>query len=215
MKQVSHPVQVWRIALDDFTRPRLATLRGTLDDDEIARMEKLAFPLLRDRFVVAHAALRSILGQALDTAPKDVGFSFGPYGKPAFAAPESTIAFNLSHSAALAVVALTDGRAVGVDVEKVRPDVAHEDIARRFLSPAEADTLLALPPEQRTLAFFRAWTRREALVKMLGLGLSDQLDAIDAGRFTTADLDVGAGYVGALAVDSLSPLEIVHRDWVP
>jgi 4'-phosphopantetheinyl transferase len=215
MKRLSQEIRVWRVRLDDFTPSRLATLRDSLDDEEIARMEMLAFPRLRDRFVVAHAALRAILGQALGTAARDVRFSFGPHGKPALATAESRIGFNLSHSDGLAVVALTDGHAVGVDVEKVRPHVHHEDIARRFLPPAETATLLALPPEQRNAAFFRAWTRTEALVKMLGLGLSDQLDAIDAGRFTTADLEVGEDYVAALAVDSPSPIEIVHRDWMP
>lgn len=207
-------VQLWRIPLDGHSPARLAVLRGYLDDDERTRADGFAFPLLRDRFVVAHGALRTILGRALGAAPGDVRFSFGPNGKPALA-DDSPVRFSLSHSDDLAVVAITSDCAVGVDVEKERPDVSHEPIARQFFSQAEADALGALPPAERQKAFFRGWTRKEALVKLLGLGLSDPVDTFDAARFTMADLDLEAGYVGAVVVESPPPVEITPREWVP
>jgi len=207
-------VQLWRIPLDGYSPACLAVLRGYLDDDERTRMDALAFPLLRDRFVVAHGAQRTILGRALGTAPGDIRFSFGPNGKPALATG-GPLGFSLSHSDDLAVVAVTSGCAVGVDVERERPDVSHESIGRQFFSQAEADALVALPPEERQAAFFRGWTRKEALVKMLGLGLADPVDTFDAARFTMTDLDLGAGYVGAVVVEGAPPLEITRWEWVP
>jgi 4'-phosphopantetheinyl transferase len=207
-------VQLWRIPLDGYSSACLATLRGYLDDDERTRADGFAFPLLRDRFVVAHGSLRTILGRALGTAPGDVRFSFGPNGKPALA-DDSRAGFSLSHSDGLAVVAVTSGCAVGVDVEREQPDVSHEPIARQFFSQAEADALGALPPAERQAAFFRGWTRKEALVTLLGLGLAEPVDTFDAGRFTMTDLDLGAGYVGAVVVESPPPLEITRREWVP
>jgi 4'-phosphopantetheinyl transferase len=207
-------VQLWRIPLDGYSPACLALLRGDLDDDERARTDAFAFPRLSDRFVVAHAGLRAILGRALGVAAKDVRFCVGPHGKPALATGRA-VGFSLSHSGDLAVIALAGGGAVGVDVEKDRPDVSHEPIARRFLSPAEADGLLAVSPAERKAVFFRGWTRREAVVKMLGLGLAEPLDAFDAARVTLVDFEPRPGYFGALAVDSTVPPAITRWEWVP
>src|SRR5206468_3118518 len=105
----------------------------------------------------------------------------GVYGKPALtrASASEPVRFNLSHSGSLALVAVTAGRDVGVDVERVRPEPNLEQIASRFFSAREAATLHALPVRLRTKAFFACWTRKEAFVKARGNGLSQQLDEFD------------------------------------
>jgi 4'-phosphopantetheinyl transferase len=89
------------------------------------------------------------------------------------------VEFNLSHSGILALYAFTSGRAVGVDVELIRKVPDADDLAERFFSPTETALLRALPPDRRSLAFLACWTRKEAFIKALGLGLSCPLDAFD------------------------------------
>jgi 4'-phosphopantetheinyl transferase len=89
------------------------------------------------------------------------------------------VEFNLSHSGILALYAFTSGRPVGIDVELIRqiPDV--NDLAERFFSPTEIASLRVLLLDRRSLAFLACWTRKEAFIKALGLGLSCPLDAFD------------------------------------
>ncbi len=87
--------------------------------------------------------------------------------------------FNLSHSHDCALLALAQGREVGVDIEYARPLEDADLIATQFFSQAERDALFALPPEQKQAAFYRCWSRKEGVIKALGLGLSMPLDSFD------------------------------------
>ncbi len=131
-------------------------------------------------------------------------YSYGPQGKPSLI-DEGWLEFNMSHSGDLALYAITEGRAVGVDVERVRPDVARELTEARFFTAAETDALLALPEDGRARAFFTVWTRKEACLKATGDGLSVPLDAFPVWPqpeppWWVVDLDAGGDYAAALAV---------------
>jgi 4'-phosphopantetheinyl transferase len=111
---------------------------------------------------------------------------------------------------------------IGVDLEEIKPELAGEDIARRFFSESEVASLDALPESERALAFFNCWTRKEAFIKAKGLGLSLPLDQFDvslisgvepkllrtawdegeAERWGIKSLDVAEGYVAALAIEA-------------
>jgi 4'-phosphopantetheinyl transferase len=159
-------VHVWVAALDvadDETASRLARLT----DDERARAERLGREAIWRRFVASREFLRLLLGRHLSVPPARVIFTQGPRGKPGLGGAPSFagLRFNLAHSDEIALCALTLGREIGADVERLRSDIAVEDLAQRFFSRAEAARLAALPAEERRLAFFRAWTRKEAYVK--------------------------------------------------
>ena len=186
----------------------LAELAGpadaaVLDEEERTRAARFAFESDRRRYVAAHAALRGILSRYLGCGPREVCYRAGPRGKPALAGgggPE----FNMSHSGDLALYAVAAGRAVGVDVERVRPEVALELTEARFFTPAETEALLALPTDARARAFFSVWTRKEACLKTTGEGLSVPLDAFSVWPqpeppWQVVDLDVGADYAAAVA----------------
>jgi 4'-phosphopantetheinyl transferase len=154
-------------------------------------------------------------------APEAVRFRYGPRGKPMLDAEDGLLRFNLSHSGDLALVAVSLGRDIGVDVERVRPDRDLERIATRFFSAAEVAALLALPRAERAGAFYRCWTRKEAYIKALGDGLAIPLDSFDvafapgataallasrldsaeARRWSMAALEPGPGYAGAMVVE--------------
>jgi 4'-phosphopantetheinyl transferase len=173
----SDEIHVWRASLD---RPlsQVRLLLHTLSPDEQGRAERFHFQRDRERFIVARGVLRTILGRYLRTAPEQLSFRYSPYGKPALA-PEFSgemIHFNVSHSHGLALYAFTRGREVGIDLERLRPNVEEEQIAKRFFSPREIAMLRALPRDLRQHAFFLCWTRKEAYIKATGKGLSLPLD---------------------------------------
>lgn len=215
-------VHIWRAWLDQPSEV-VQELHEVLDGDERGRAERFRFERDRRRFVVGRGRLRLILGRYLSAAPADLRFAYGAHGKPtvAGAADGRPLCFNVSHSDALAVYAVTRGRQLGVDVEAVRPMPDAEQLAARFFSPRENAAWRALGPGDKPAAFFRCWTRKEAFLKATGQGLAQPLDAFDvtlapeaparllyvagdpeaAARWTLRDLAPAAGYVAALAVE--------------
>lgn len=164
----------------DLWRVRLGTLgshehfRSILDPQELERANRFRFPHLRDNFVLSHVALRKILARYLEIPPQDVRFDLGKHGKPEIRGSLNygRVQFNLSHSGDWAVVAITQGREVGVDIETFRSDVNHLELARNYFSERECQSLLALPADKQARAFFVCWTQKEAFLKALGDGLS-------------------------------------------
>jgi 4'-phosphopantetheinyl transferase len=138
------------------------------------------FPDDARRFTAARAALREVLATELGTQPAAVAFDYGVHGKPALARPwTGALAFNLSHSGEIALIALTRRGDVGVDIERHRDMAFQDGLVRRYFSAAENAAYFALPPAEREIRFFDLWTCKEALVKALGQGLSFPLKAFD------------------------------------
>ena len=216
-------VHVWSLALD-AAPPRLDALRRALSPDEVERAERFRFARDRDRFVAARGQLREVLALYLAVAPPAVSFAYGPQGKPMLQ-QRGGLRFNLSHAEDEAILAVAKGREVGIDIERIRPEVECEDIAQRFFSPAEVAALLALPATARPPVFFTCWTRKEAFIKALGGGLGIPLtdfevslepagparllrtawDPAVAGRWRLHTLAAPPGFAAALAVEGGEP----------
>jgi 4'-phosphopantetheinyl transferase len=215
-------VHIWR----SFLNPPLwhvSALKQILAPDERARADRFVRAEDRTRFIVGRGVLRTILGRYLGLDPRQLQFSYNPFGKPALeaAAGGELIRFNVSHSGNIALYAVASGRAIGVDIERIRLDFGTEDIAQRFFSEREVATLRALPASCRLEAFFACWTRKEAYLKARGNGLSLPLDGFDvslvpghpaalldvnndskeAARWSLRDLFPGPDHVAALAVE--------------
>ena len=172
-------MHVWCASLD-LGIDRLAVLQATLAPEEWARAGRFQCEAHRRRFVAGRGLLRRLLGTHLGVAPAEVRFSYAGAGKPALVdAPE--LEFNLSHAQDLALYAVSRGRALGVDLERVRPEIRHERIASRFLSAREQADLADLPAAERLWAFYDCWTRKEAYLKARGDGL-----ALGLGRFSVS-----------------------------
>jgi len=161
------------------------------------------------RWVAARWALRRVLARYLDEPAPEIALEISENGKPRLADRSSGIRFNLSHSSDLALVAVALGREVGVDVEKIEPARDLLALAERALAPEVAAEIRAAAPADQSQAFYRAWTRHEAHLKCLGVGLgSDRFHPSprhneDKGgndeQVAIADLDVGPGYAAAVA----------------
>lgn len=168
-------VHVWQASLE-ASRGDSSRLVRILSPAELERANRFHFDRDRRRFMAAHTALRVILSRYLAVRPEQIRYRSGEHGKPALAYPRAGLEFNLSHAHELLLVAVTAGRAVGVDLEYVRPLDDFEAIARRTFSASENEALRAVPEAQRRESFFRCWTRKEAFIKAVGQGLSYPLN---------------------------------------
>jgi len=166
----------------------VAALAATIDlveehlsDAEWERANRYYFDQDRSRFIVGRGSLRVILGQYLDLPPRAIEFGHGAHGKPYLDPVHMCggLSFNLAHSGEYALITVGRDREVGVDVEKVRPEIDLELIADRFFSQGEVEGLFALADTLRPAAFYRCWTRKEAYIKAPGGRLSIPLDQFD------------------------------------
>lgn len=198
-------VHVWAVALDAAAATSHAW-EIALTDDERARAEQIKLEAARQRFVVSRSALRTILGHHLAVEPQEVPLVYANNGKPELKAGE--LHFNLAHSGELALVAVTSGCPVGVDVEHVRPVRQRDELAHRYFTPAEIDAILALDELRRGEAFLNCWTRKEAVLKSIGTGLGYPLDAfaVPIGATVAAWIDIPARGSMAAARCCLMPL---------
>jgi 4'-phosphopantetheinyl transferase len=188
-------IEVWHVDLD-------APAPAVLSADERARAARFVRADQARRWAASRAALRVLLGGRLGVAPREVTFAHGPHGKPEV---DGGLRFNLSHAGAVALVALAEGRDVGIDVERTD---RRSHAVLRALTAAERAALGDAPGH---LELLRVWCRKEALAKATGGGLRwapERFDTTAPDAYALADLDAGAGYVAALAVAGAAPYSI-------
>jgi 4'-phosphopantetheinyl transferase len=224
-------VHVWRIWSD---RNTLAAVSGYLSMAEDERANRFRSQPDRTEFVVARGSLRAILSRYLRTQPQRVPLIQAQNGKPALASGQavSSIRFNLSHSYGLILLSVTLYEEVGIDVEFIRADSTVSDVAARFFSPAENLFLSKLPTPERQRGFYQCWTRKEAFLKAVGEGLSDNLSQFEilssvrrgarkvsgfpaiCEKWSVIDLNAGEGFAAALAIKD-GRHTVKYWDWVP
>jgi 4'-phosphopantetheinyl transferase len=171
-------VEVWQADLHKEEDAR--EVEKLLSAEERERAARFRFPEHRRRFVVARGCLRQLLSRYLGLKPREIILAYSDVGKPRLAdCYASNLQFNVSHSGDIAAFAFTVAKRIGVDVEIIRQDLDVDGISRRFFSPLEQQTLATMNEEDRYLAFFNCWTRKEAYVKAVGSGLSLPLRDFD------------------------------------
>jgi 4'-phosphopantetheinyl transferase len=210
----------------DVWRADLTAIEDGLEDllcaDERARAARILHERNRTLWTRSRGVLRALLGRYLERDPRELRFVLGPHGKPALYS-EGTNAgenprFNLSHSDGLALIAVTVGREVGVDLELTGRQVDELAIAARVLGRRQAERLAELDPRMREREFMRAWVAHEAALKCRGLGLfTPPGDSTRPGGLAqadpwTAELDAGPDSYAAIAVEG-GPCELHLRNW--
>ncbi|MEH0555548.1 4'-phosphopantetheinyl transferase family protein [Streptomyces sp. B21-101] len=164
-----------------------ADLLTLLDPVERGRHDETVAPADRARFLAGCALSRLLLGELLHLPPADVPLRRvcprcgGPHGKVRLDLPDAPVPydFSVTHSGAVVGVAVSSDGSVGLDVEDGEAPVDVDGAARTALSGTELTALYALPPAERRLAFLRVWTRKEAVLKALGVGLRMPLRALE------------------------------------
>ena len=163
--------QLFQVDLDRPVQPGELDL---LSPDERERAGRMRFAKHGERHCAAHAALRCILSAATGRTPQSLRFEATAHGKP-FLRCEPDLAFNLSHSEGIGLVALAMKGAgclsVGVDVELRKPVPDALALARAHFLAEECERLEELDAPLRSHAFLTGWTRKEAYLKAIGTGL--------------------------------------------
>jgi 4'-phosphopantetheinyl transferase len=199
-----HPneIRVWVVDLDaGLTTDQLETAEpgpesSLLSLDEQERARRFVRPRDRRRFARCRAALRTILGGLLQQPASSLRFRAAVRGKPELdpvntdvihADDHHALRFNVSHSSALAVIGVCRGHELGVDLEQVRTVREADRIVESFFSPTEHAEFATISDELKPIAFFRGWTRKEAILKGLGIGLAGLSSRYET-RFGTNEL---------------------------
>ncbi len=197
---------MWQGTAETETVPRDLAL---LSVDERERLERIRVPGERVRFCSAHAGMRRVFSAYLGLDPSVIRFgrSLCPrcgspeHGPPRVVSPETQLTFSLSHSGRQWMLAVAPGAPVGIDVEQD----AGRDLAaavRQVLSDAERVHFDALDEErERRLFLLRAWTRKEAVCKALGIGLAADVRTLDVQPGESGPVDVRFGMDASAAVE--------------
>lgn len=204
--------RLWIVRVSEY-KDRAAEREAVLDEEELARCRGFVRAADRDRYRVAHVALRLLLGACLDLDPAAVRLfrepcpgCGEPHGRPAVAATASPH-FSLSHAGDAVLLAFA-GTPVGVDIEAM-PDTGAATEIGAMLHRAERAELAVLTPSARPAAVGRCWARKEAYLKGVGIGLGEDPSVTYVGTGTApgsvpgwaiTDVPAFPGYAAACAV---------------
>jgi len=222
-------IDLWTWPLEASHR-ETAALEAILSADERRRAASFVFAADGRRFVVGRARLRQILSRYVAMPPEALRFRYGLHGKPALSPARPAPNFNLSHSGGLAALVIASCH-VGIDIEEVRP--VDGAVAERFFSAGENAALRGLRGADWRDAFYRCWTRKEAVVKALGKGLSLRLASFDvsvapsaslllrlegcrdaASQWSIVDVAFPRGVVGAIAARTMGRgVSVKRHNW--
>jgi 4'-phosphopantetheinyl transferase len=223
---------VWRAPLDNLPL-QAARYRPMLSADERARAERFRGPRLQAPFVTTRGILRNLLSHYTGLPADKLQIESNLQGKPFLTDPSALpLQFNVSHTAGMALLAVTIDHPVGIDVETTSRTINASDIAIRYFSSQESAYLTAISPDQRLQAFLTYWTCKEAYLKMRGTGISGGLAqctiALDPGGVTAhvsltdapnpqdncslIRISAGQAHIGALAVGWPS-IEVSFWEW--
>lgn len=211
METFSHSIEIWNIHLPEHGSD-LNRCRSLLNGEELERAAKFLKPTDAEGFILGRGLLRQILADGLKTSPSALQFSRNAQGKPFL--ENGKLEFNVSHSRDRLLIAVTAGRAVGVDIEFRRNGISIETIAKRWFSPEEQTFLQTL--ENPMDGFFEIWAKKEAYVKALGIGIYKDLNtfAVPVGekpfspnigsdnRWFFQALEIDSGYAAAVVSET-------------
>lgn len=168
-----------RLWLVDLRQSKGWPLQGLLSDAERERAMRFRFERDARRYLVSHAALRQVLGRALNLSACQIPIQIGREGKPYLA--HFPLHFNMSHSEDWALIGIHPDRVMGVDIEQEHPLGDIDSLARHNFGRQEWADFVARPAEQQASAFLTCWTRKEACLKAVGSGLSTEPHTFEAG----------------------------------
>jgi 4'-phosphopantetheinyl transferase len=165
--------------LDDDRSIVLSDAWTLLSANEVARARRFHFDRDRNRYTRGRGFLRRMLGQVCGEDPADLTFETGAQGKPFLTG--NSLAFNLSHSRDLAVLAVSQDGPLGIDLEFIDRKANIAGLAQTCLTTAEAAILTDLSEPEQAARFFAFWTAKEARMKLTGEGmlLAPQKIALD------------------------------------
>ena len=203
----SATAELWLAWIGDSAADVDRYARELLSADERRHLEGYRIREAAERYVITRALIRAVLSDRLGVPAPSITVRRTDTGKPVVT---GGVHFNVSHSGDLVLLAVCERRAVGVDVERKRPVVKVEALAKRWLSDAERENLARLRDLgiDESDSFLRIWSLKEAQLKALGVGISGAAGAplhtvhvmpLDELLDPLAGRRQGDAYVGAIA----------------
>ncbi len=173
----SSRTDVWIFSLEPKSSHSLSSYQKLLSTEE--KLKAANFHFIKDqvRYTKSHGMKREILSKYLEIPPNEIIFERNKYGKPIVQYPSTPLFFNLSHSHESGTLAISH-YPVGIDIEKLTPQVDYLSLAKHFLSPKELVSFQNVKTNENQLAFYRAWTQKEAYIKAIGLGFSYPINQV-------------------------------------
>ena len=169
-------LQIWRLDLDGpHGRALLAQAFEALTAEERQRAAKMRTGTAPEEFIAGRGSLRRLLSASLNFDPRSIAIVIGTHRKPGLRPLRGirTPQFNVSHSRGMILIALSRSGSVGVDVEYMDSAVETIDVARAAFHPDDLERIEGTrSAQERMLAFYGCWTRREAVAKADGRGLT-------------------------------------------
>ncbi len=149
-----------------------------LSVDECNRAGKLKIESKRNQFVITRSLLRQFLALSLNKSPQDIHFCYAQHCKPYIEDQynNNSLEFNVSHSGAYAVIAISLNNKLGVDIEQINTKADYNSLSNRFFSQQEKEQYSKLAENEQLELFYRIWVRKESFTKAIGKGVSFGLD---------------------------------------
>lgn len=199
--------EIWYAWAGDHAEDIERFSRDLLSDEERAHLAGYRVREAAERYVVTRSLVRAVLSDRLSLSPREIRVKRTDTGKPVLT---EGLHFNVSHSGDLILMAISDDRAVGVDIERKRDVQRVDALLGRWLSNEEQSAFSNLRARgvSPSDAFLRLWSLKEARLKALGVGISGasraRLDLVDAFPLDNlldqlAAQRSGPEYVGAIA----------------
>lgn len=151
-------------------------LKNYITEDEQSRADKFHFDLDRVTFISCRALLRLIIAGRLNTTPRDIPFIKSINNKPGL--PGDPVFFNVSHTREAFAIAVSGDFQVGIDLEKINQRIDFHSVIETYFSQKERNFILKSEKGSRD-RFFLLWTRKEALLKALGTGITEYLTQVE------------------------------------
>lgn len=173
-------LHIWHISLNPED-VGVATTQKTLSTVEQARAARFRSTEARDAYIAARCAVRHILSSYLKITSGQLQLAVNEYDKPMLAPGcyKDDIRFNISHCADNALLAVTLGKEVGIDLERLDIKRRIIPVARRYFTEQTVNALSNLTGPDQKYAFLHAWTRYEAYKKAQGTGLRGDDSKLD------------------------------------
>jgi len=174
-------IHIWLIS-EDNSPLALKELGEILSSDEQERANRFHFERDKKRYIVGRGSLRTLIGKYyLDIEPERLEFCSGSKGKPALKDTfgGGRLKFNQADSNGMVLYAFSQTHEIGIDIECIRDISNMQEIVEGSFSEYEIAAFSALPDDEKQVAFFNCWTRKEAFIKAIGQGLYFSLDQFD------------------------------------
>lgn len=193
--------QIWHVNLNNWNSSHFVNVLSNYEYKTAMKKRMLSH---QNHSINSRGVLRYLLGNYLHHPPGKIKIDTNSCGKPFV--KNAPIAFNVAHHEEQAIYAFTHSNPIGIDIEKIEQALDYEALAQRFFSTSELQEWAKIPSKDKLESFFRWWTHKEAILKMLGFGFTVPLSRYEISISSSTsnigylyNLNIDKPYIASLA----------------